>query len=34
MVGNYIEYMTSQVIFPTAPLYGADISNNWLALGT
>ena len=34
LVGNYIEYMTSQVIFPTAPIYGADISNNWLALGS
>lgn len=32
-VGNYTEYFTGDPIYSTAPLYGADISNNWIALG-
>jgi len=33
-VGNYTEYFTGDPIFSTGPLYGADISNNWIALGS
>ena len=33
-IGNYTEYFTADPIEATAPLYGADISNNWIALGS
>ena len=32
-VGNYVEYQTNDPIYSTAPNYGADISNNWIAFG-
>lgn len=32
-VGNYVEYMVYDPIYSSAPLYGADFSNNWVALG-
>ena len=31
--GNYQEYNSDAPIKSTAPIYGADISNNWIALG-
>ena len=33
-VGNYTEYFGGDPIFSAAPLYGSDISNNWIALGS
>ena len=32
-VGNYVEYMANDPVYSSAPLYGTDFSNNWVALG-
>lgn len=31
--GNYQEFHNAEPIYSTEPVYGADISNNWIALG-
>ena len=32
-ISNYIEYQVNDPIYNTAPMYGADISTNWIAFG-